>query len=169
MLLFCDNSLQFTVVNNFDKKLHFQICYVVLNLSWVFFQIYIYYKSFFSPSSFKYSWNVNSAHTNDCLAGIPQQCLPCRLDVLVNFGHIFAFFLGTFIDFEYYLFITNATLWYIFVENKKGLYLWEELQNISFQQCQWLALWGVLQRYLSISCYDDVIFNFYYFILRTHA
>ena len=33
MLLFCDNSLQFTVVNNFDKKLHFQICYVVLNLS----------------------------------------------------------------------------------------------------------------------------------------
>ena len=47
MLLFCENSLQFTFVNNFDKKLHFQICYVVLNLPWVFFQIYIYYRPFF--------------------------------------------------------------------------------------------------------------------------
>ena len=34
-----------------------------------------------------------------------------RLDVLVNFGQIFALFLGTFtVDFEYYLFIVNATL-----------------------------------------------------------
>ena len=47
---------------------------------------------------------------------------------------------------------------------KKRLYLWKELQNISFQQYQWIALLGVLQRYLSISGYDDVV-NFHYFIL----
>ena len=51
-MLFCENSLQFTVVNNFDKKLHFQICYVVLNLPCVFFQIDIYYW----PSS-HYYWH----------------------------------------------------------------------------------------------------------------
>ena len=55
----------------------------------------------------------------------------------------------------------DISLW----KTKKGLYLWEYLQNISFQQCQWLALWGVLQRCLSLSCYDDVIFYFYSFIL----
>ena len=38
------------------------------------------------------------------------------------------------------------------------------LQKISLQLCQWLAQWSVLHRYLSIICYDDVIFNFYYFI-----
>ena len=47
MVLFCENSLQFKVVNNFGKKLHFKICYGVLNLPWVFFQIYIYYRPFF--------------------------------------------------------------------------------------------------------------------------
>ena len=56
----------------------------------------------------------------------------------------------------------NATLWYIFVEHQ--LYLWEFLQNINLQLCQWLPLSRVLHRYLSIMCYDDVIFNFYYFI-----
>ena len=48
---------------------------------------------------------------------------------LVNFGQIFALFLGTFIvdfeycfvDFEYYLFIVNATLRHNFVENRKGV------------------------------------------------
>ena len=40
-----------------------------------------------------------------------QQCLSCRLDVLVNFGQIFATF-----SWHFYLFIVN----------------------ISFQQCQWL-------------------------------
>ena len=31
-------------------------------------------------------------------------------------------FFGSFIvDFEYYLFIVNATLWHIFVENQKGI------------------------------------------------
>ena len=43
---------------------------------------------------------------------------------LVNFGQIFALFLGTFIvDFECYFFIVNATLRHIFVENKKGVIL----------------------------------------------
>ena len=46
---------------------------------------------------------------------------------------------------------------------KSSLYLWELLQNTSFQPCRWLALWVVLHSYLSVSCYDDVIFNFYYF------
>ena len=32
MVLFCENSLQFKVVNNFGKKLHFKICYGMLNL-----------------------------------------------------------------------------------------------------------------------------------------
>ena len=55
---------------------------------------------------------MSTLHTNVSLtAGIPQQCLPCCLDVLLNFGQIFAPFFGTFIvDFEYYLFIGNATL-----------------------------------------------------------
>ena len=41
--------------------------------------------------------NINGTatlHTNVSLTtGIPQQCLTCRLDVLVNFGQIFALFL----------------------------------------------------------------------------
>ena len=57
--------------------------------------------------------------------------------------------------------MTLISLW----KTKKELYLLEQLQNASFQQYQWLAQWGVLQRYLSISCYDDAIFNFHYFIL----
>ena len=48
---------------------------------------------------------------------------------LVKCGQIFAFFLGTFIvdfeycfvDFEYYLFIVNATLRHNFVESQKGV------------------------------------------------
>ena len=48
---------------------------------------------------------------------IPRKCLPCYLEVLINFGQIFTFFLGDFIvDFEYYLFFVNATLQHIFVE-----------------------------------------------------
>ena len=47
MVFFCENSLQFAVVNNFDKKLCFQISYVVLSLPYVFFQIYIYHRPFF--------------------------------------------------------------------------------------------------------------------------
>ena len=54
----------------------------------------------------------------------------------------------------------DISLW----NTKKALYLWELLQNISLQLCQWLARWDFLHRYLSISCYDDVFFNFYFFI-----
>ena len=123
MALFCENSLQFTVVNNFDTKVHFQICYVVLNLSCLFFQIYIYCSPFFFLLTFLNINGMSALHTNVCLStGIPQQCLSSRLDVSVNFKQIFALFLGTFIvDFEYYLFIVNATLWHIFVENQKGV------------------------------------------------
>ena len=56
--------------------------------------------------------------TNVCLTtGIPQQCLSCNLDVLVNFAQISALFVGAFIvDFDYYLPIVN-----IIVENQKGV------------------------------------------------
>ena len=66
---------------------------------------------------------TTTLHTNVCLTtGIRQQCLSCRLDILVNFRQIFVLFLGTFIvDFEYYLFIVNFALWHIFEENKKGV------------------------------------------------
>ena len=66
---------------------------------------------------------MSTLHTNVSLStGIPQQCLSSRLDVSVNFKQIFALFLGTFIvDFEYYLFIVNATLRQIFTENQKGI------------------------------------------------
>ena len=72
--------------------------------------------------------NINGTttlHTNVSLTtGIPQHCLSCRLDVLVNFGKIFALFLGAFVvDFEYYLPIMNATLWHSFVENQKRVIL----------------------------------------------
>ena len=94
MVLFCGNSLLFKVVNNFGKKLHFTICYGVLNLPWVIFKIYIYYRPFSSPNIFKYEWNDISAHK--CLTtGIPQECLSRRLDVLINSGQIFALFLDT--------------------------------------------------------------------------
>ena len=40
---------------------------------------------------------------------IPQQCLSCHFEVLVNFGQVFVLFLGAFIfDFEYSLFIVNV-------------------------------------------------------------
>ena len=123
MALFCENSLQVTVVNNFDKKFHFQIYYVVLNLPCVFFLICIYYRPFFFLLTFLDNNGTSTLYTNVSLTtGIPQQYPSCRLDNLVNFGQIFALFLGTFIvDFEYYMFIVNATLWHIFVRNQKGV------------------------------------------------
>ena len=60
--------------------------------------------------------------------------------------------------------LLNATLWHIFVEHQIEVYSWELLQNNDLQMCQLLALCGTLHRYLSISCYNDVTFNFYYFI-----
>ena len=54
----------------------------------------------------------------------------------------------------------NVTLWDIFVEHQIDF-----IFMINLQLCQCLELWGVLQKYLSIICYDDAIFNFYYFIV----
>ena len=66
---------------------------------------------------------MTTLHTKVSLTTwIPQECLSRRLDVLVNFGQIFALCLGSFIvDFEYYLFVVSATLWHSFVENQKGV------------------------------------------------
>ena len=54
MVVFYENSLQFRVANNFDKKLHFKIYYGVLDLPLVFFQIHIIIDIFSSPNIFKY-------------------------------------------------------------------------------------------------------------------
>ena len=121
MVIFCKNSLQFTVVNNFYRKLHFQISYVVLSLCWIFFSYLHLLYIFFLLLIFLNINGTSTLHTNVCLTtGIPQQCLSCCLGVLVNFEQIFPLFLGTFIvDFEFHLFIVNATLWHICEENQK--------------------------------------------------
>ena len=74
--------------------------------------------------------NINGTatlHTNVSLTtGIPQQCLTCRLDVLVNFGQIFALFLVLLwltLDIICLLCMLpyDISLW----KTKKVLYLWE--------------------------------------------
>ena len=111
MVFFCEYSLQFTVVNNFEKKLQFR------SVTWQWICLGYFFRFTFIIDIFLLltCLNINgtsAVHKNVCLtSGIPQDCLLCRLDVLVNFGQIFALFLDTFIvDFEYYLFIVNATL-----------------------------------------------------------
>ena len=119
MVLLFENILQFKFVNNFDKKLHFKICYGVLNLPWGFLSDLHFLWIFSLLLTFLNLKGMSTLHTNVCLiTGISQQFLSCRLDVL----QIFALFLGTFIfDFEHYLFIANATLRHIFVEDQKGV------------------------------------------------
>ena len=74
--------------------------------------------------------NINGTatlHTNVSLTtGIPQQCLTCRLDVLVNFGQIFALFLVLLwltldIICLFCMLPYDISLW----KTKKVLYLWE--------------------------------------------
>ena len=68
-------------------------------------------QTFFLLLTFLNINGTSTQHTNVFLTtGIPQQYLPFRLVVLVNFGQIFALSLDTsIVDFEYYLFIVNAT------------------------------------------------------------
>ena len=54
MVLFCENSLPFKVVNNFEKKLHFKIYYGVLNPLGYFFRFTFIIDLFCSPNVFKY-------------------------------------------------------------------------------------------------------------------
>ena len=73
--------------------------------------------------------------------GIPQQCLPFPIEalvILVNFGQVFALFLGIFIfNSEYSLFIVNVIkcyfLAYLCKNIKYALYLRELLQYINLQ------------------------------------
>ena len=73
--------------------------------------------------------------------GIPQQCLPFRIEalvILINFGQVFALFLGIFIfNSEYSLFIVNVIkcyfLAYLCKNIKYALYLRELLQYINLQ------------------------------------
>ena len=83
----------------------------------------------------------------------------------LTLGRSFALFLCTFIvDFEYHLFIVGATLMTYLCGKPKRDYIYGS-------SCKTLVSnsandKGVLQRYLFISCYDNVIFNFYYLILE---
>ena len=58
----------------------------------------------------------------------------------------------------------NATSWHIFVEDQIGAIFMGVVANIGLKLYQWLTQYDVLQRHFSISFYDHVIFNFYYFI-----
>ena len=95
--------------------LHFKIYYGVLNLPLVFFSDLHFLLTFFLLLTFLSINGTSTLRTNVCLTtGIPQQFLSCCLDVLVNFGQIFALFLGAFIvDLEYYLFIVNVINCYL--------------------------------------------------------
>ena len=55
----------------------------------------------------------------------------------------------------------NSNLWYIFVEHQVR----DIFMDVLAKHYQWLALWSVLHRYLSVSCYIKVIFNSYYFMV----
>ena len=60
---------------------------------------------------------------------MPQECLSCRFDILVNFGHVYTLFLSAFIVyFEYSLFIVNITKCYpmiYFCGTPNSRYLWD--------------------------------------------
>ena len=93
----------------------------VVNLPWVFFRFTFIIDLFSTP-------NINTngmttLHTNVCVTTeIPQQCLLCPLDVLVNFGQIFSLVLDTFIDGFSILFVyCECYLMTYFVENQKGV------------------------------------------------
>ena len=80
---------------------------------------------------------------------------------LVNFGQVSALFLGALIVdsfVEYFLFIVNVVKCYLIAylrETPNRRYIYGSCCKTLACTC---ALWVVLQRYLSISCYDDLIF-----------
>ena len=106
---------------------------------WIWLGIWIYYRPFFLLPTFLNIDGTTNLHTNVSLTTwIPQECLSCPFDVLVNLGQIFALFLVLL------MFTLNiiCLLWVLpydisLRKIKMGLYLWKSLQNISFQQCQW--------------------------------
>ena len=74
--------------------------------------------------------------------GIPQQCLSCRFELLVNFGQIFALFLGAcVVDFEYSVFIVNVIKCYFTV------YLCGPPSRSTFM--------GVFEKHLVCNCVSD--------------
>ena len=90
MALFCGNSLLFKVVNNSEKKLDIKIYYRICLGYFFRFRFII---DLFLLLAFLNINGTTTLHTNVSLTtGIPQQCLSCRLDVLVNFGQMFALF-----------------------------------------------------------------------------
>ena len=56
-----------------------------------------------------------------CLRAHVPTCLACLRAYVPTSLHFFGTTIGIIVDFEYDLFIVNATLW----KTKKGLYLWE--------------------------------------------
>ena len=93
MVLFCENSLPFKVVNNFEKKLHFKIyCRTTESALGIFSNLHLL-QTFFLLLRFLNINGMTTLQTNMSLTtGIPQECLSCRLDVLVNFEQIFTLF-----------------------------------------------------------------------------
>ena len=93
--------------------------------------------------------------------GIPQQCLSCRFEVLVNFGQVFSLFLGAFIVyFEYSLFIANVIKYYLMA------YLCGTTNRRCFHGSCCKTLVRYLHRYLSMSSYDDIIFIIFFISLQ---
>ena len=95
---------------------------------------------------------------------MPQQCLSYCFVVMVNFGQVFALFLVVFlVDLEYSLFIVNVIKCYymaIFVEHQIGVIFMGVSEKHQFATVPLTSPMRYSHRYLCISCYDDIIFNF---------
>ena len=69
------------------------------------------------------------------ITGIPQKCASCHFEILVNFGQVFALFLGAFIYalniLCLLLMLLNATLRHIFVKHQIDVIFRAIIKNIS--------------------------------------
>ena len=146
--LFCKNSLQFKVVNNFNMKLYFKIYYGVLNLPRVFFFRFTFsIDLFISPNIFK---NVCSS-SHKCLFKVYTRSIALGVGAVQIWQHVYhsnvchvvlKFWLTLGRSLYYFLLLTlnilclfwmslNATLWHIFVENQIGVIFMGVVAKIS--------------------------------------
>ena len=127
MVIFCKNSLQFTVVNNFYKKLHFQISYVVLSLCWIFFSYLHLLYTFFLLLTFLNINGTSTLHTNVCLTtGMLQQCCHVVWGFCLTLSRSFHFFLVLLLLTLNFICLLWMLPYDISVrKTRKGLYLWQ--------------------------------------------
>ena len=117
------NSLQLQVVNNFEKKLHFKICCLVLNPPWFILGLLSLYTIFLLVTFLNIN-GTSTLHTDVCLT----KKMSVMSNVLVDFGEIFALFLGNFIDdCEHHLITVNA---YLCGRQKKGYVYWSSCKTL---------------------------------------